>query len=87
LEAWRGSLSLVNHGKKGRENLSIDAVFEDVYERHMEAEEDLQSILLLVQRSGIDVSNFSLELARILCLTFAEAVIHERPFKIPALTK
>lgn len=87
LEAWRGSLSLVNHGKKGRENLSIDGVFEEVYERHMEGEEDLQNILQLVKRAGIDISGFSLELARILCLTFAEAVIHERPFKVPNLSK
>ncbi len=50
-------------------------------------EEDLQNILLLVERSGIDVSDFSLELARILCLTFAEAVIHERPFKALNLAK
>ena len=58
-----------------------------VYERHMEGEEDLENILRLVQRSGIDVSGFSLELARILCLMFAEAVIHERPFKAPNLSK
>ncbi len=87
LEAWRGALSLVNHGKKGRENLSIDGVFEDVYERHMEGEEDLQNILQLVQRSGFNVAGFSLEMARIICLTFAEAVIHERPFKVPRLSK
>lgn len=85
LDAWRAALSLVHHGKKGRENLSLEMIFEEVFERHLEGEEDQANLLRTVTKSGIDVSGFSFDLAKANALFFAEAVINETPFKVITL--